>query len=116
MDSRFFFQGITQRKGRRVVWVQLPELWRLESAGKYLEISRFEAARFWAQFGLDFLVDSLGIKAGYEHVWEEEKEAKSLQVVALDLVARWRRNSCLKMAIRNIHERKKKSGFKNSEL
>ncbi|KAI5351417.1 hypothetical protein L3X38_004308 [Prunus dulcis] len=63
-----------------------------------------------------FSVDSLGIKAGYEYVWEEEGEAKSVQVVALNLVARRRRNGCLKMAVRNIHERKKKSGFKNYEL
>ena len=62
-----------------------------------------------------FSVNSLGIKAGYESIWEEEREAKSFQVVALDLVARRRRNGCLKMAVR-IHERKKKSGFKNYEL
>ncbi|KAI5351031.1 hypothetical protein L3X38_003922 [Prunus dulcis] len=88
----------------------------MESAGKYPKNSGFKAARFRAQLWLDFLVDSLGIKAGYGYLWEEEKEAKSLQVVALDLVAIRRRNSCLKMAIRNIRERKKKSGFKNSEL
>ena len=41
---------------------------------------------------------------------------KSLQVVALDLVARRRGNGCLKMVVRNIRERKKKSEFKNSEL
>ncbi|KAI5351527.1 hypothetical protein L3X38_004418 [Prunus dulcis] len=76
----------------------------------------FETARFGAQLWLDFLVDSLGMKTGYGYVWKEERDTKCLQVMALELVARRRRNRSLKTAARQIREREKKSGFKNSKL
>ncbi|ONH92100.1 hypothetical protein PRUPE_8G155400 [Prunus persica] len=66
------------------------------------ENSGFKTARFRAQLWLDFLVDSLGIKAGYGYVWKEERDTKCLQVMALEFVARRRRNRSLKSAARQI--------------